>query len=341
VPGVTTGEQFLPLPQRLLRFGAAILGLVLLQRFLLPLLNPYFTRILILAEINMILAVSLNLINGFAGQFSLGHAGFMAIGGYVSAYLVVQLAPALLGALGGTVEAPGMVPSFVVLTVGVVAGALVAALTGLLIGIPTLRLKGDYLAIATLGFGEIIRVVIQNTEAVGGARGFINIPTYAGFFAVTLFLLLTLAVHWNLVHSRHGRALLSVREDEIAAEAMGVPTTRYKVLAFSIGAGFAGVGGSLFAHYNGGLHPNSFTFLKSIEVVIMVVLGGMGSITGSILAAFLLTALPEVLRPIKEYRMVIYSLLLIVLMITRPQGIFGLGELDLGRFFRRRAREAR
>jgi len=335
-------ERFLPLPTRLLRFGLGLAVIVLLQQFVLPGINPYFARILILAEINVILAVSLNLINGFAGQFSLGHAGFMAIGGYVSAAFAVSAGPAVLAVLGASPEAPGPAPSFIVLCLGLILGALVAAITGLLIGIPTLRLKGDYLAIATLGFGEIIRVVIQNTEAVGGARGFINIPTYAGFFAVTLFMVLTLAVHWNLVHSRHGRALLAVREDEIAAEAMGVPTTRYKVLAFSIGAAFAGVGGSLFAHYNGGLHPNTFTFLKSIEVVIMVVLGGMGSITGSILAALLLTAMPELLRPIKEYRMVIYSLLLIVLMITRPQGIFGLGEFDPARLLRwRRARGAR
>ncbi|MCC7143286.1 MAG: branched-chain amino acid ABC transporter permease [Candidatus Eisenbacteria bacterium] len=335
-------ERFLPLPTRLLRFGLGLAVIILLQQFVLPGINPYFARILILAEINVILAVSLNLINGFAGQFSLGHAGFMAIGGYVSAAFAVSAGPAVLAVLGASPEAPGPAPSFIVLCLGLILGALVAAITGLLIGIPTLRLKGDYLAIATLGFGEIIRVVIQNTEAVGGARGFINIPTYAGFFAVTLFMVLTLAVHWNLVHSRHGRALLAVREDEIAAEAMGVPTTRYKVLAFSIGAAFAGVGGSLFAHYNGGLHPNTFTFLKSIEVVIMVVLGGMGSITGSILAALLLTAMPELLRPIKEYRMVIYSLLLIVLMITRPQGIFGLGEFDPARLlWWRRARGAR
>ena len=324
------------------RRGLGPAVIVLLKQFVLPGINPYFARILILAEINVILAVSLNLINGFAGQFSLGHAGFMAIGGYVSAAFAVSAGPAVLAVLGASPEAPGPAPSFIVLCLGLILGALVAAITGLLIGIPTLRLKGDYLAIATLGFGEIIRVVIQNTEAVGGARGFINIPTYAGFFAVTLFMVLTLAVHWNLVHSRHGRALLAVREDEIAAEAMGVPTTRYKVLAFSIGAAFAGVGGSLFAHYNGGLHPNTFTFLKSIEVVIMVVLGGMGSITGSILAALLLTAMPELLRPIKEYRMVIYSLLLIVLMITRPQGIFGLGEFDPARLlWWRRPRGAR
>ncbi len=334
-------ERFLALPARLIRYGGALVGLLLVQYFVLPMLNPYFTRILVLAEINIILAVSLNLINGFAGQFSLGHAGFMAIGGYVSAYTAVHAGPGILAVLGASPEAPGPVHSFLVLCVGLIAGALVAAGTGLLIGIPTLRLKGDYLAIATLGFGEIIRVVIQNTEAVGGARGFINIPTYAGFFAVTLFVILTLAVHWNLVHSRHGRALLSLREDEIAAEAMGIPTTRYKVLVFAIGAGFAGVGGSLFAHYNGGLNPGTFTFIKSIEVVIMVVLGGMGSITGSVLAALILTALPEVLRPVKDYRMVIYSLLLIVLMITRPQGIFGLGELDWRKLTQRFTRRAK
>jgi branched-chain amino acid transport system permease protein len=312
-----------------------VLGiLVLCDRVFPHLVNQYVGRILILSGINIMLAVSLNLINGFTGQFSLGHAGFMAIGGYTSAYFSIHAGPAVLGLFG---RAPGDAggTGAVVLLSGMALGGLAAACCGLLIGIPTLRLRGDYLAIATLGMGEIIRVIILNIEAVGGARGLNNIPGYTTFFWVYLMVALTVAVNWNLVRSRHGRALLAVREDEVAAESLGIPTTRYKVLAFTIGSAFAGMAGSLFGHYLLYLNTNSFSFLKSIEIVIMVVLGGMGSITGSICAAILLTLLPEVLRPIKEYRMVIYSFLLILLMILRPQGIFGLGELPLPAWLRR------
>jgi branched-chain amino acid transport system permease protein len=295
---------------------------------------------LILSGLSIMLAVSLNLINGFTGQFSLGHAGFMAIGGYVSAYFAIHAGPSILGLFGRTPADPGAAGP-VVLLCGLGLGAIAAAACGLLIGIPTLRLRGDYLAIATLGMGEIIRVVILNIEAVGGARGLNNIPGYTTFFWVYLMVVVTVLVHWNLVRSRHGRALLAVREDEVAAESLGIPTTRYKVLAFAVGAAFAGMAGSLFGHYLLYLNTNSFSFLKSIEVVIMVVLGGMGSISGSICAAVILTLLPEVLRPIKEYRMVIYSLLLIALMILRPQGIFGLGEIRLPARLRERWRARR
>ena len=199
-------------------------------------------------------------------------------------------------------------------------------------------LRGDYLAIVTLGFGEIIRVIILNIDAVGGARGFAGVPTRTNLAWVLGGAWLTFAVIRNLMKSYHGRALLAIREDEIAAEALGVPTTRYKVTAFVIGAFFAGVAGALFSHYTY-LHTNSFTFMKSIEVVIMVVLGGMGSLTGSILGATLLTALPELLRFASAERLIIYSLLLIALMIARPQGILGQRELTLP--FRRRRSESR
>ena len=294
-------------------------GLVLLwvaDRVLTSTLNPYFARLLILSGINIILAVSLNLINGFTGQFSLGHAGFMAVGGYVAAAFSVYVGPSL---------GPGMaLPTFLI---ALVLGAIAAAGAGLLIGIPTLRLRGDYLAIATLGFGEIIRVLILNLNFLGGARGFTNIPGSTTMFWVYLVVAACIVFHANVIRSRHGRALLAVRDDEIAAESLGVPTTRYKVLAFVIGAAFAGLAGGLFAHYLMYLHTNSFTFMKSIEVVIMVVLGGMGSITGSVIAAIILTLLPELLRSVREYRMVIYSFLLIILMIARPQGIFGTHEI--------------
>ena len=309
--------------------------LLLLDRVFPSVINPYAARLLILSGINIMLAVSLNLINGFTGQFSLGHAGFMAIGGYTSGFFAIHAGPAILASLGAGPENPGWAAGGVVLVLGLLIGGVCAAIAGLLIGIPTLRLRGDYLAIATLGLGEIIRVIILNIDAVGGARGLNNIPGYTTFFWVYLLVGLTVIVHWNLVRSRHGRALLAVREDEVAAESLGVSTTRYKVLAFTVGAAFAGMAGSLFGHYLRYLNTNSFGFLKSIEVVIMVVLGGMGSITGSITAAVLLTLMPEFLRPIKAYRMVIYSLMLVLLMILRPQGIFGMKEPDLPGWLRR------
>ncbi len=303
-----------------------ILILAIFDRLLVPILNDYLTRMMILSGINIILAVSLNLINGHAGQFSLGHAGFMAVGGYTAAAFSVFVGPSLGPSLS--------VLSFLI---ALLLGAAAAAVAGLLIGVPTLRLRGDYLAIATLGFGEIIRVIILNLEVIGGARGFTNIPAQTNIFWVYLIVAICIVFHSNLIRSRHGRALLAIRDDEIAAESVGVPTTRYKVGAFVIGAAFAGLAGGLFGHYLMYLHTNSFTFMKSIEVVIMVVLGGMGSITGSIGAAIFLTILPEALRSVGAYRMVIYSVMLILLMIFRPQGIFGPREIgDILPWFRSR-----
>ena len=314
-----------------------ILGLVLVLAFLLVVnyylpsrINPYFLQIIILCGINIMLAVSLNLINGFTGQFSIGHAGFMAIGGYTSAAFTYYLGGGLIRSVSSVVMF-GWLAKSIIFVFALLLGGTLAAFAGLAVGIPSLRLKGDYLAIATLGFGEIIRVIILNIDAVGAARGFADIPGYTNLFWVLFFVLLTIVVVRNLVHSTHGRAFLSVREDEVAAEAMGINTTYYKVNAFVIGAFFTGIAGGLFGHYLMYLHTNSFTFMKSIEVIIMVVLGGMGSITGSILAAIILTILPEFLRILKDYRMVIYSFILIVLMLTRPQGIFGVEELSLQR----------
>ena len=267
----------------------------------------YFSGVLVIAWINVILAVSLNLINGFTGQFSLGHAGFMAVGAYVSGLLTIHL------------DWP--------FPIVLVAAALVSALLGFVIGLPTLRLRGDYLAIATLGFGEIVRVVLLNLDITGGPRGLGGIFPKTTFFSAELVAILTIIVIWNIIRSSHGRAFVAVREDEIAAEAMGIDTTLYKVLAFSIGAAFAGVAGGLFAHHQMFIDPRSFTFQRSIEILVMVVLGGLGSITGSIIAAVVLTILPEALRGMAEYRMIVYALLLIGLMLVRPQGLFGTKEL--------------
>ncbi len=299
--------------------------LILLGAFLLAFgvsqlsgyIDPYHLDIVIGIGINVILAVSLNLVNGYTGQFSLGHAGFMSVGAYFSAAMSLHLAPRLFGADGGTVWQQGT------LFLGaLVAGGLCAALAGLIVGVPSLRLKGDYLALVTLGFGEIIRVIFQNVEWLGGALGLNGIPAYTSIFWVMAFVALTIFVVVCLVHSTYGRGFLATHDDEIASEAVGLNTTRYKIVAFVIGAFFAGIAGGLYGHFKLTITPTGFDFSKSIEIVVMVILGGMGNTLGVVLAAILLTLLPELLRPIAEYRMIIYSLLLIVLMLVRPQGLF-------------------
>ncbi len=320
---------------------AVLAVLAALNAWLPHALNPYVFQVLILVGINIILSVSLNLVNGFTGQFSIGHAGFMAVGAYASAVVSLHGGEHAVRAMTAAGVPVGFAQG-VMLLVALVVGGLVAAVFGWLVGLPSLRLRGDYLAIVTLGFGEIIRVLILNIDYIGGARGLPGIPHWADFFWVFLGVAAVVALARNLSHSTHGRAMFAIRDDEIAAEALGVDTTSYKVIAFVLGAFFAGVAGGLFAHYLSYLNPNSFTFIKSIEVIAMVVLGGMGSVSGSVLAAIILTLLPEVLRPVKDYRMVIYSLLLVVLMITRPQGLLGTRELSLRALFgRRRAAGAR
>lgn len=275
-------------------------------------ISPYFYQVVIYIGINIILASSLNIINGCAGQFSLGHAGFMAIGAYTSAVITTNL--------GLT---PGNFAAYPIFALALVAGGLVASLFGLLVGIPTLRLKGDYLAITTLGLGEIIRVIIQNLDFLGAARGYTGIPKLADFFWVFGIAAVLIFLIHNLLGSTYGKGFVAVRDDEVAAAAVGINTTRYKVIAFIIGAFFAGLAGGLYAHFITYLNPSQFGFLKSFEIVVMVVVGGMGNIVGVIVSATLLTILPEALRPIAQYRMVIYSLLLIVIMLSRPQGLFG------------------
>ena len=262
---------------------------------------------LILIGINIIMSVSLNLINGYTGQFSLGHAGFMAVGAYI----------------GVVVTAKFGLPFIVAL----LAGAAAAGALGFIIGLPTLRLRGDYLAIATLGLGEIIRIVIMNIDYVGGAAGFKGIKHYTDFTWVFFIMLFTLFFIKNFVNSSHGRACISIRENEIASEAMGVNTTKYKVMAFTIGAAFAGIAGGLFAHNFYLISPNSFTFMASFNYLIMVVLGGLGSITGSIAGAFVVTFISAALAAWPEFRMIIYALALILLMFYRPQGLFGYMEV--------------
>ena len=396
-----------------------ILAMIPLGRALEDNLDPYYLRVVMLIGFNIILAVSLQLINGFSGQFSLGHAGFMAVGAYLAAFpaieysnhfddpaksllffiglgiavgigaavlwllfvgmrltrrfhrtlpavllivlvawMVVDFAAAarfsttpvflvwshLLGALerifsailsGGSSTAekisaalPGIIRRPLCFVLLLYCAGCCASAVGFIVGLPALRLRGDYLAIATLGFGEIIRIGIQNSAPLGGALGLTSIPRYTDFTWLYIVVIITTVTIWRIAYSPKGRAIMAVREDEIAASSIGVNTTTYKVMAFTIGAFFAGVAGALFALHESSITPAYFNIVKSIEPVVMVTLGGLGSISGAILAAIVLTLLPEVLRGISpDDRMVIYSLVLVVMMILRPQGLLGGREL--------------
>jgi len=315
---MTTDRIHIPVPAVVLAAALAAAGAVSAcsDHF-----DPYYLDVATGIGINIVLAVSLNLVNGYTGQFSLGHAGFMAVGAYLSAAVTMLLGPRLLPADGGAAWQQNL------LFLGALAaGGAAAAVAGLLVGLPSLRLRGDYLAIVTLGFGEIIRVIFQNFEPLGGALGLNGIPAYTTIFWVLASGAVTVFVVHCLVHSTYGRGFVATHDDEIAAEAVGLDTTRYKIVAFVVGAFFAGVAGGLYGHFKQTISPGGFDFTKSIEIVVMVILGGMGNTVGVILAAVLLTLLPEVLRPVAEYRMIIYSLLLIVLMLVRPQGLFNLSR---------------
>lgn len=275
----------------------AILSFVMNQNII----DQYGTRIIILICINVILALSVNLILGFTGQFTIGHSAFMAIGAYASAMLTIKLnLPFIVALLGG----------------GIIAG-----LIGFIIGIPTLKLKGDYLAITTLGFCQIVVVIIQNIPQLGGAQGLTGIPPKTTFAWTFFAMIITILIIYNIVHSSQGRAMISVREDEIAAEAMGINTTKYKIMAFVIGSFLAGFAGGLYSHYMMYIEPTTFNFLKSVDFITYVVLGGIGSIPGCIVSTAVLTYLPEGLRGFGDLRMVIYPVLLIVIMILNAKGI--------------------
>jgi branched-chain amino acid transport system permease protein len=323
--------------------AAAGLGL-LMYYFIGPWSGRFPTYVMVQVGIAVILAVSLNIVNGFTGQFSIGHAGFAAIGGYMAATCTFY---------GGMIQwgSPGVHGGFLgmgewLLVFGCLLGGAVAAGVGYLVGLPSLRLRGDYLAIVTLGFGEIVRVMLQRTgkqlftkdelgtedfqvwpPPLGGAQGFKELPVYTNLFWVWLFAAITVFAAYRLKTSSTGRAFLSIREDEIAARAMGIDIAKYKVRAFVLAAFFAGLAGGLYGHSGVNLAPADAGFQRSFEVVIMVVLGGMGSISGAVLAAILLTILPEFLREFSQYRLIIYALLLVLMMIFRPQGLFGVREV--------------
>jgi branched-chain amino acid transport system permease protein len=327
--------------KRVLVLLVVLLALYGVDRVLQDNLIEYALRILLLCGINAIVAVGLNLINGTAGQFSIGHAGFMAIGAYTTAACVIGLENALFAQQAGQLA---FAPVALVFTLSLSAGAIAAALAGIVVGVPSLRLRGDYLAIVTLGFGEIIRLLFNNTAALGGATGYSGeraqgLPVYTNFFWVASWSLLVISLIGNLTHSSYGRALSAIREDEVAAEAVGIPTTRFKVLAFVISAAAAGIAGGLFAHLQSTIRPDDFKFDRSIDMVVMIIVGGLGSVTGAVVGALFVGVTLELTRDLAQYRLVVYAFLLILLMLFRPQGLLGRRELFLrGLLARLRAR---
>ncbi len=272
----------------------------------------YYFQILTIIMINSILAVSLNLVSGYTGQLSLGHATFMGLGAYAATLFTLKLHLPFL--------------------VSIISGATVAAFFGFIIGVPTLRLKGDYLAIATLGFGEIMKNILLNLQITGGPMGLRGIPKVTNIYVATAALILVIFSLNRIMNSRVGKSFIAIREDELAAEAMGINTTRFKILAFIIGAFYAGMAGGLYAFLFRYINPKDFGFMKSIEILCMVVLGGMGNTYGAVLGAFIITVLPELLRSVSpviaQYRMVLYGLLLVIMMIVKPQGIISGSSLS-------------
>src|SRR4051812_2487802 len=314
----------------LLRLGlgaAALLVIYALQLGVEAGFTEYVQRIVLLAGINVILAVGLNLINGTTGQFSIGHAGFMAVGAYSAAFIGVKLAGPVHATLGG-----GPFADAVIFNLALLAGGLFAAISGLIVGMPSLRLRGDYLAVVTLGFGEIIRILFNNASFLGAATGYFGddpsgLPAYTNFFWVYAWVATIVVLIHNLTFLQTGRSLTAIREDEIAAEAMATPTTRLKVTAFALSAATAGIAGGLFAHMQAGVRPEDFRFEKSIDMIVMIIVGGLGSISGAVLGGIFVAVSLELMRDLQQYRLVLYALLLVVIMLVRPQGLLGNREL--------------
>lgn len=293
--------------------GVSVLFVVINILIQSGMINSYISGILILVCINIVLAISLNITAGCLGQMALGHAGFMSIGAYTAALFTKSN---LIPGVGGYVLA-------------LILGGLVAMIIGVVIGIPALRLRGDYLAILTLAFCEIIRVLIEFFKFTGGAKGLTGIKLNKNFDIIYIIMLLCVFMMYTFMKSRHGRAILSIREDEIASESSGINLTFYKTLAFAYSAFFAGVAGGMYAHYIGILGAKNFDFNKSIDILVIVVLGGLGSFTGSAIGAIVLTILPEMLRGFNDYRMFIYAVMLILMMMFRPSGLLGTKEFSL------------
>jgi len=282
-------------------------------------LNAYYIQLIMLAGINIVMTVSLGMVNGFTGQFSIGHAGFMAVGAYTSAMITTVW-------LHTSTANPWV--GYPVFIVAILAGGLLAAAAGYLVGTPSLRLKGDYLAIVTLSANELIRTVIRVTDALGGPRGLGGIPKFTTLEVVFVFAIVSVVLMRNYLFSSHGRSMKAVRDSEIAAESTGINTTRQKVFVFVFSAFFAGVSGGVFAHLLQFIHPDNFSFVKSLEYLIYLYVGGSTSISGAIVGPAVFTLLPELLRSLQSWRMVIYPLILILTMIFRTEGIMGLKEFS-------------
>ncbi|HET7838112.1 MAG TPA: branched-chain amino acid ABC transporter permease [Rectinemataceae bacterium] len=266
-------------------------------------LSSYLQQIIVLVGINMIAVLGLSILTGFTGLFSFGHAGFMAIGAYVAAIFVARL----------------HLPFWMAVT----AGAAGAALVSIVIGALTLKLKGDYFCIATMGFGEAVRIILNNIDYVGGARGWESLPQLTSIWVVLILAVLMVVITWNLINSRHGRNMVAVREEELAAQMAGINVFRYKMVALVVSAAMAGIAGALLGNYIQFLRPTMFNMVKSTDLTIMVIFGGLGSISGTIVGTIILTVLPELFRNFAQWRLVIYGLAVIVIMVGRPQGVMG------------------
>lgn len=278
-------------------------------------LNRYYSTIMVAILIAIIMATSLNVATGFLGQLVLGHAGFMAIGAYTAALVAIALRDNISSDL-------------LLFIVSALAAMVTTSIAGIAVGTPALRLRGDYLGIMTLGFGEIVRVIITNLEITNGAQG-LSVPKIMTFPMAFWTTVIIVTIIYLFMSSRHGRAILSIREDEIASESVGINITKYKIIGFVIASLFGGVGGSIYAFQYGFLAPTAFGFIKSVDIFVIVVLGGMGSLSGAIIAAIFLTYLPEALREFERYRLLLYSMLLIATMLFRPQGLMGTNEFSL------------
>lgn len=294
----------------------ALFYIVITGLFKIGIINKYALSVLRIVCINIILAVSLNITVGNLGQITLGHAGFMSIGAYAAAlFTKAALVPGIFGYF-----------------ISLFLGGVIACIIGIIIGIPALRLKGDYLAIVTLAFGEIIRVLIEYFDFTGGAQGISGINKMQNFGIIYLITCISVVLMFSVMTSRHGRAVLAIREDEIAAENTGINVTYYKTFAFALSAFFAGIAGGIYAHNIGVIGAKVFDYNKSFDILVMVVLGGMGSFTGAVISSTILTVIPEFLRQFAAYRMIIYSLLLIIIMIFKPEGLLGRKEFSLTGF---------
>lgn len=294
--------------------------------------NDYYVQLICISCINVMMTVSLNLVNGYTGQFSIGHAGFMAIGAYVSAYITKVLTNSASFSVIG---------QYGIFLLAIIAGAIAAGIAGVLIGLPCLRLKGDYLAIVTLGFGEVIRAIVRMIPAVGGPKGLSGIPPYTNLFIVLVFTCVIVILVRNLVNSSYGRACVSVRENEIAAGSSGVNAFHTKLMAFTVAAVMAGIAGALYVHLLRVCQPDQYSMARSCDYLVFLYAGGAGSITGSIISSFVLTFLPETFRFLSEWRLPIYSVLLILIMLFRPNGLFGGREIPYLRCVNYKLRNSR